>query len=94
MASLRDVWVYDPNNLSKPLGGLLATPGITNANFYAMVNIAFLISAHYFIRKRQNGERLPQDQQPLVPIREQECRASGMQLVHGIGAASLARGLT
>ena len=41
----RDVHPYNPSVPTKPLGGLILINGITNANFYAMVEI-FVIFSH------------------------------------------------
>jgi len=39
----RNVHIYDPNNPTEPLGGLVLCNGITNANFYAMMEVFVVI---------------------------------------------------
>jgi hypothetical protein len=62
----RDVFFYDLKDLSTQLGGLVLTRGITNANFYAMINIVLVISSAYFLQN-DNGDILPRDAEPLLP---------------------------
>ncbi|ODA84327.1 hypothetical protein RJ55_02847 [Drechmeria coniospora] len=63
---LRDVFIYDLRNLDSLLGGLTATPGITNANFYTMVEIIIVTSSPFFLQNN-NREEVLQDAQPLSP---------------------------
>ena len=46
----RDVHIYDANDRDTVLGGLVLTNGVTNANFYSMVEIIFLIDGIFFLR--------------------------------------------
>lgn len=62
----RDVFFYDLKDLSTQLGGLVLTRGITNANFYAMIDIVLVISSAYFLQN-DSGDILPRDAQPLLP---------------------------
>ena len=39
----RNVHIYDPNDPTEPLGGLVLCNGITNANFYAMMEVFVVI---------------------------------------------------
>jgi len=39
----RDVHLYNPNGLVKPLGGLILSNSITNANFYAIFYSTFAL---------------------------------------------------
>ena len=66
----RDVHLYNPDDLSKPLGGLVLTNGITNENFYAMVEVLVFFSSPYVLRHEDvtDGLRdIPRDEQPLQP---------------------------
>jgi hypothetical protein len=65
-AFLRDVFFYDLRDLDTLLGGLVLTPGVTNANFYAMVNVVLVISSTFFLQN-DHGDTIPQDTQPLLP---------------------------
>lgn len=62
----RDVFFYDLRDLSSEPGGLVLNPGITNANFYSMIEIVLVLSSHYFVQT-DNGETLPRDSRPLHP---------------------------
>ena len=50
----RGVHLYDPKNPTEPLGGLVLYNGVTNANFYAAVEIFVL--AGNFILRHQDGD--------------------------------------
>jgi hypothetical protein len=45
-----DVHIYDANDSATVLGGLSLTNGVTNANFYLMVEIIFIFGSNYFLR--------------------------------------------
>jgi hypothetical protein len=45
----RDVYIYDPSK-PKPIGGLILTNGVTNANFYSMVGILVLFESNFELR--------------------------------------------
>lgn len=62
----RDVFFYDLRDPSTLLGGLVLNPGVTNANFYSMINIILIITSTYSLQN-DNSETLPQDSQPLLP---------------------------
>ena len=57
-AILRNIFFFDFRDPFTLLGGLVLTPGITNANFYSMLDIALVISSTYFLQN-DNGETLP-----------------------------------
>lgn len=65
-AIARDVFFYDLRDPSTLLGGLVLTPGITNANFYSMLDIILVISTTYSLQN-DKSEALPHDSQPLLP---------------------------
>ena len=46
----RNVHIYDVNDLATVLGGLFVTDGVTNANFYSMVDIACIFDSQCFLR--------------------------------------------
>ncbi|KAK0652657.1 hypothetical protein B0T16DRAFT_427047 [Cercophora newfieldiana] len=72
-ALARDVFIYDLDTL---LGGLVLTAGVTNANFYAMVDIIIDISPPGpFFLQDESGETIAQDAQPLLPgVRKRDVR--------------------
>src|SRR6266516_5315159 len=43
----RDVFIYDAKDSNKVLGGLVLTNGVTNANFYSMVEIMIIFSGGF-----------------------------------------------
>ncbi|KAL2020245.1 hypothetical protein VTK56DRAFT_8671 [Thermocarpiscus australiensis] len=55
-----DVFFYDLRDPSVQLGGLVLTPGVTNANFYSMIEIVIVISSDYFLQN-DDREELPRD---------------------------------
>ena len=65
-AILRDVFFFDFRDPLTLLGGLVLTPGVTNANFHAMIDIVLVVSSTYFLQN-DNGETLQRDSQPLLP---------------------------
>lgn len=62
----RDVHIYDSNNPTEVLGGLILASGVTNANLYAMINIIVIFNGTYFLR--HDGDTIvPKDNAPLSP---------------------------
>ena len=62
----RDVHIYSANDPATVLGGLILTNGVTNANFYSMVDIIFIFSQNYFLRA-EGGTTVQKDDHPLQP---------------------------
>ena len=62
----RDVHIYSANDPATVLGGLILTNGVTNANFYSMVDIIFIFSQNYFLRD-EGGTTVQKDDHPLQP---------------------------
>ena len=62
----RDVHIYDANDHDTVLGGLVLTNGVTNANFYSMVEIIFIIGGVFFLRD-VSGIIVQRDDHPLQP---------------------------
>ncbi|KAL0634241.1 hypothetical protein Q9L58_006859 [Maublancomyces gigas] len=62
----RDVHIYDTNDPATVLGGLILSNGITNANFYSMVEIIFIFDSDYFLRDA-NGIIVQRDNHPFHP---------------------------
>ena len=64
----RDVHFYDAGNPTEPLGGLKLTNGITNQNFYFMLEI-LLICQSPFSLQDEAGVPIGKDGRPLQPGR-------------------------
>ena len=62
----RDVYIYSANNPATVLGGLILSSGVTNANFYSMVDIIFIFGQDYFLRD-EGGTTVQRDGHPLQP---------------------------
>ena len=43
----RNVHIYDPPDPDTVLGGLILTDGVTNANFYSMIEILYIFDRNY-----------------------------------------------
>ena len=66
----RNIHIYNPDDLTEPLGGLVLTNGITNANLYAMVEVFVVINSNFVLRHQDPTDGLrdiPIDEQPLQP---------------------------
>jgi hypothetical protein len=62
----RDVHIYDANNPATVLGGLVLTNGVTNANFYSMVEVFLLFDSNYVLRHEDVTE-VRRDEEALQP---------------------------
>ncbi|KAF2183424.1 hypothetical protein K469DRAFT_710935 [Zopfia rhizophila CBS 207.26] len=62
----RNVHIYDSNDLDTVLGGLVLTPGVTNANFYLMVEILFIFTSTFFLQD-EDEVGVDKDDSPLQP---------------------------
>ena len=51
----RNVHIYSAKDTNTVLGGLVATDGMTNANFYSMVEIAFIFDNDYTLCRKKSG---------------------------------------
>jgi hypothetical protein len=68
-AAWRNVHIFDPEDPKDPkeeIGGLLATNGITNANFYTMVFIICIFESDFLLRD-EGGNVVQNDDSPLQP---------------------------
>ncbi|KAK0714892.1 hypothetical protein B0H67DRAFT_553521 [Lasiosphaeris hirsuta] len=69
-ALARDVFIYDLQDFDTLLGGLVLTAGVTNTNFYTMVNIIINVSPQGpFFLQDDNATTVAQDTQALLPGR-------------------------
>jgi hypothetical protein len=63
----RNVHIYDANNNSPVLlGGLILSNGVTNANFYFMVEILIIFTSPFFLQD-ETGTKIEKDDHPLLP---------------------------
>jgi hypothetical protein len=62
----RNVHIYDANDPTAELGGLVLTNGVTNANFYSMVEILVIFTSTFFLRD-EGGTEIKKDNHPLQP---------------------------
>lgn len=62
----RDVFFYDIRYPDTTLGGLVLTPGVTNANFHSMIEIVLIMSSDYSVQN-DKGKKLPRDSNPFLP---------------------------
>jgi len=62
----RNVHIYDAKDPTTVLGGLLLTNGVTNANFYSMVEIFVLFTTDFELRD-EGDTKLERNDDPLQP---------------------------
>ncbi|KAG0633966.1 hypothetical protein HOY80DRAFT_895699 [Tuber brumale] len=62
----RDTYVYTSNNPTKVLGGLRTAPGVTNNNFYSMIEICCIFTAPFDLHD-EHGQLGGRDGQQLQP---------------------------
>ena len=67
----RNVHIYNNRNQSTVLGGLILSPGVTNANLYAMIRIFVEFEprslSHTFSLRDQSRTTIQENHQPLQP---------------------------
>jgi hypothetical protein len=78
----RDVHIYDTSNRNTVLGGMILTNGVTNANFYSMVEIIILFTSSFELRDEDDA-RIERNDSPLQPG-NYYITASGKSLGPGI----------
>lgn len=67
-ATGRSVHIYNANDPDTVLGGLILTNGVTNANFYSMVEIIFNFDEDYVLQlANEGGIMIQSDDNPLQP---------------------------
>jgi hypothetical protein len=64
----RDVHIYDAKNPTTVLGGLILTNGVTNANFYSMIEILILFTSDFALQNESEIE-VKRNNDPLQPGR-------------------------
>lgn len=61
----RNVFIYDSKDPTKVLGGLILTNGVTNANFYSMIEILCVFTTTFELQLNEDDARIPRDGNPL-----------------------------
>jgi hypothetical protein len=64
----RNIHIYDSKDPDTVIGGLILTDGVTNANFYSMVEIICIFDSTYFLRD-EYGTIIQRDDSPLHPAK-------------------------
>ena len=62
----RDVHIYDTKDRTTVLGGLILTNGVTNTNFYSMVEILVLFTRNFELQD-EGGTKIERNNDPLLP---------------------------
>lgn len=62
----RDVHIYDAKDPPATLGGLILTNGVTNNNFYSMVEILVLFASSFELRDGDDT-KIEKNDDPLRP---------------------------
>jgi hypothetical protein len=62
----RDVHVYNAKDPATALGGLILANGVTNANFYLMVEILVLFTSSFELRD-ESDTKIERNEDPLQP---------------------------
>ena len=57
----RNVHIYSARDTNTVLGGLVATDGMINANFYSMVEIVFIFDNDHTLRRKQSDTTVQRD---------------------------------
>ena len=65
-SALRNVHIYDAGDPNNVLGGLHLTNGVTNENFYQMIDILFIFQGEFSLR-HENGSTIQKNDHPLQP---------------------------
>jgi hypothetical protein len=63
----RDVHIYDAKDPATVLGGLILTNGVTNTNFYSMLEILFVFKSNFEVRHEGHTNIERNDESPLQP---------------------------
>jgi hypothetical protein len=63
----RDVHIYDAKDPSIVLGGLILTNGVTNTNFYSMLEILFMFESNFEVGHEGHTNIERKDESPLQP---------------------------
>lgn len=59
-----EVYIYDADRPTDVLGGLILADGLTNGNFYLMIEILFIFESPFSLR-HQGSSTIQKDEDPL-----------------------------
>jgi hypothetical protein len=62
----RNVHIFNANDRNTTIGGLILTDGVTNANFYAMIEIIVIVTSDFTLRN-ESDVIIKTDSSPLQP---------------------------
>jgi hypothetical protein len=62
----RNVHIYDTNDRTTALGGLILTNGVTNANFYSVIEILIVFTSTFELQN-EDSIKIPKNDDPLQP---------------------------
>jgi hypothetical protein len=62
----RNVHIFNASDRNATIGGLILTDGVTNANFYAMVEIIVIATSDFTLRN-ESDIIIKKDSSPLQP---------------------------
>jgi hypothetical protein len=65
-SAARDVHIFDASDRGTSIGGLILTAGVTNTNFYAMIEIFVIFNGEYILLN-ESGTTIEKDDSPLLP---------------------------
>ena len=65
-SAARDVHIFDASDRRTPIGGLILSAGVTNANLYAMVDIFVIFNSEYVLRN-EDDVATDKNNSPLLP---------------------------
>ena len=60
----RNVHIYDAKHPDSVIGGLVLTNGVTNDNFYSMIEILIIFTSAFLLRD-EGGTEIKKDNRPL-----------------------------
>ena len=60
----RGVHLYDLNDPTTEIGGLILLPGVINANFYVMIEIIIIFESPFLLQD-ENETKIEKDDHPL-----------------------------
>jgi len=63
----RNVLIYNAKSPSEPIGGLIVTHGITNANLYAMIDIICIFTSTFILQLEDGSTVIPKNDDALRP---------------------------
>ncbi len=63
----RDIYIFNTSDRDTPIGGLILTAGVTNANLYTMIEIFVIFDGEYILRNESDITIEKEDNSLLLP---------------------------